>query len=315
MRVAQLASLALVALAPQEELGGGLSFRGTPAEALASVERLSDLGEAGRAIKIATEFAHDEEAGEPLRAEFHYAIGVVRSRHQLASPAEDAFLSARALAGPGELRLDATYDAGTLRLQRGELLWSEFLQSGGQPAPGRKEAEDPLGPIRAAFLAAKELLIERLRGDWRDDDTRANLELIQRRLRMIDALEQMQQEEEQPDPNESSDEEGEQGDPNESGDEQQGPPEDQEGGEQPPAEGDPNRDESEDGAGEQPQPQPGELPDVDPQQVAAEQDAERHMSREDVMRLLDKLQQLEEEQRLLEALLRERRRIPVEKDW
>jgi len=42
---------------------------------------------------------------------------------------------------------------------------------------------------------------------------------------------------------------------------------------------------------------------------------ERVLSREEVQRLLDQLQEIEEQARAVRALLRERRRIPVEKDW
>jgi hypothetical protein len=39
------------------------------------------------------------------------------------------------------------------------------------------------------------------------------------------------------------------------------------------------------------------------------------LSHEEVMRLLDRLDDLEDEAQVLEALLRATRRIPVDKDW
>ncbi len=301
--------LALVLLTPQEEIEETFTFQGTPAEAMASIEKLSDLEEAGRAIKLAEEFAGDEERPEPLRAEFHYAIGVVRARHALALPAQDAFNTARALAGPGELRLDATYNVGTLWLEHAEAQWQAFQESGGQPPPGQEPGEDPLGVIRGAYLLAKDGLIERLRGDWRDEDTRANLELVQRRLRMLDAIEEMQQEQEQPE-DQQQEEQGQEEQPQ---DEHQEPPEEQEGEGEQQLEEQPNPEESEEGTGEGEQ-QTGELPEVEAP-PPGEPDAERRMSREEVMQLLDKLQELEEERELLEALLRQRQRVRVERDW
>ena len=51
------------------------------------------------------------------------------------------------------------------------------------------------------------------------------------------------------------------------------------------------------------------------QEKFSEQPAERHLTREEVMRLLDKLADIDEEGELLRQLLKKAERIPVEKDW
>src|SRR5690606_24191728 len=119
-----------------------------------------------------------------------------------------AFESARLLAGPGALRLDATYDLGSLFLAAGEEQRAKLPEISGQPAqppppppvaaPGGAAPQappDPLQLARAAYLAARERLVERLRMDWRDPDTQANVELVQRRLRELDEIERQREQE------------------------------------------------------------------------------------------------------------------------
>lgn len=287
---------------------------------------------------------------ERTRAELCFARGLFVAE-SAAGPerlaAVDAFQSARALAGPGELRLDATYDAGVVHLLEAERLRStipELAQApGGAPglptavpgAPGApavpglpppatgESAEDPLPAARAAYLAARELLVERLRAAWQDADTRANLELIQRRLRELDELERQRQEQEQ------QQEQQQQG---QEGDEDQEKKEGEQGeGEQEPKEqqGEPQEGDKQQKEGEEPPPDPSEKPQEDPteteptqppeaqQPSAAEPsgEEERHLTREEVMRLLDRLAEIDEKAQALRAALREARRIAVERDW
>lgn len=294
----------------QEEL----EFTGSPAEAMERVRELSRGEEPQRAFAIAAQFAADVGLEESLRAEFHFAGGVVRHDSGMLPQSIESFRSARALAGPGELRNDATYDAGTARLGLAELQFERARDpaSAGPPDPDG-EPVDWLLVAESSYLRAKESLVERLRADWRDPDTRANLELIQRRLRQIAEMreqEEQEQNQQEPDPD-SEDQEGEgEGDGSpQNPEEDQQPDQQPEGGDQ---EGDPSQELPE----EQPDAalDPDEMPE--PQEVeTGGGDAERRLSREEVLRLLETLEELDEEAAQVQALLRESRREPVEKDW
>lgn len=157
------------------------------------------------------------DASERQRAALRFGLGLVAARGEDPAPWSQAvvdFQDAAALAGPGSARLDAIYDAGRVKLQDGERLRATIPEiagdaaGGAQPmlappgpgglpgapptpgAPGQDAPQtDPLQAARTAYLAARELLVQRLRSDWRDADTRANLELVQRRLRELDEIE------------------------------------------------------------------------------------------------------------------------------
>ncbi|MEM7308186.1 MAG: hypothetical protein AAF682_16015 [Planctomycetota bacterium] len=327
--LAMLAPLALVLLA-QEEFEKP-AFQGTPVEAMAAIARLA-TEEPARAVVLAQEFSADDERPEPLRAEFHYAEGVVRHMQGAWASSEVRLLSAAALAGPGELRLAALYNLGTLRLESAERLRVSFAEmaqaaAAGQPREDRELPDDPIAVLRSAYLSAKVELLDRLKLDFAHEDTRANLELVQRRLRELDEAEQPEEEPDQEDQEPQDEQEGEDqeqqdgeqsedGEPQEDGEdqEQQGEDQPQEDGQQPE---DPPDDPGE-GAADQTsndQQRPTEeLPEPMPHETSADT-AERVLSREEVLRLLDQLKQLEEEAQSLEALLRQSRRIPVEKDW
>ena len=297
------------------------------------------------------------------RADLHHARGFARAQLELdayeAGPQSAApdFESARALAGPSHLRLDATYDLGGVFLYEGEH-WRAQLpeiqaqsgapQSGslgpaapmaplpGMAAPGGADEEDPLPKARAAYQSAREHLVERLRADWRDADTRANLELIQRRLAELDEIErqreEQRQEQENQEPQEGDDsqeqdgEDGEQdneSEPDEDSNPQDSESENQDGdGEK--KEGDPQEESPDESSEPKPEdleetenetesPQegqdpnepgePGEPPPPPPAQ--GEPDEERVLTREEVQRLMDKLSQLEAEREALAAALRQ----------
>ena len=294
----------------------------------------------------------DERLSERQRAEVHFAVGLVQSFHELERPAPasqggfthaaGAFDSARALAGPGRLRLDATYDLASAVLHHAERWRSEIPEiaqaagtptppppappappapTGGPPPASADEAPpDPLAQARAAYLEARERLIERLRADWRDADTRADLELVWRRLRELDEIERQRQEQQQEGGEESDGEEGQEGEEN---------PEEDSGSEGSESSGD--QDEGEDGEPQDPEQDPEDSPEPDGEPRAPEtteaprpedgeargrkQPAERLLTREEVMRLFDKLEQLEKEGEALRAALGRARRIPVERDW
>ena len=66
-------------------------------------------------------------------------------------------------------------------------------------------------------------------------------------------------------------------------------------------------------AAQEPEDQPGEERDAEP--TPAEPSEEPLMSREEVLRLLDQLAEIEEEGREVLRALAQRRRAPVEQDW
>lgn len=365
----------------------------SPARALADIVRHHRAGESSEAVRAATalvEQAGGPELGEYERAKAHFALGVVAATGVLENPPEippkdgeegaplsevarEAFSAARALAGPGPLRLDAIYDLGTLELVLGERVRATIPELSGQ-GPGVMPAPHPAGPVAGArpgvpaadppdpldearkqYLAARNWFLERLRLDWRDEDTRANLELIQRRLHELDELEKQREEQKQQDqqdqqdqePNpdqdqkdsdpknsdqkdqdqEDSDQKDQDGkqDPDkpQDGEDSKPDPESNPGdeSEQPPSE-ESKPEESEDSKGQEP-PQPEEEAQDDPESAGqppsggmeAEPPAERMLTREEVMRLLDKLGDLEKQQKALEALLRARRRSATQRDW
>ncbi len=297
-------------------------------------------------------FDAEDQLGEYARAESHFARGLVWYLREDAKPTHagaylasvPSFESARALAGSGELRLRANYDRGLALLWTAER-WrglipeksQEILQATGippipapptPPVPDGADAPEPPDPLalaRTFYLAAKDAFVERLRADWRDADTRANLELIGRRLRELDEIEQQreeqQQEQQQDQEQESEDQEQQDGEPSdeESSDENQdqendgepedseseGNPEDQESDE----EQEPSLDERpENSAESEPEGEAGEAQQGDPSD-------ERLLTREQVMRLLDKLEQLDGEREALEARIQRAQRIPVDRDW
>jgi hypothetical protein len=299
-----------------------------------------------------------EGFGEREVAELQFARGVILLSRELerdGSPAagappepgfaeaRGAFSSARALAGPTSLRLAATYDMALVSFHEGERARAEIPEISGAPpgtpppipVPGATPAPsgpDPLQAARAAYSKAKEAFVERLRADWRDEDTRANLELLQRRLAELDALEKQREEEEQ----QQEEQKNEQEQQEQQDGEDQGPqkPED--------AKPDPNaepQEKPEDPADAQPEEQQeppasppqesqepqtgGEQGEETPQEgepPAAESEPEGpleevHLTREEVQQLLDRLAELEKEAGALEAALRSARRKPVPRDW
>lgn len=256
------------------------------------------------------------------RGEIHYAKGLVHATTGAVQAANEAFELARVLAGPGRTRLDAMYDLGAIDLAAGEVFRTqipEILAMGGgaaQPAQSvlaamapEDEAPDPLELARAAYLAAREHFIERLRADWRDADTRADVELVMRRLRELEEIEEQreQQEQEDQDQERQDQQESEAGDSSDGGDDQD---QDQEG-------------EQQEGENEDQDEQEGEEPPEDPESDEAEEDGEvqepepeeRVLTQEEVKRLLEQLEKLDKEGEELRARLRGVRRQAVDRDW
>ncbi|MEZ5980173.1 MAG: hypothetical protein R3F34_18440 [Planctomycetota bacterium] len=138
---------------------------------------------------------------------------------RLEDESEPRFVTARDLAGPSDLRLAASYAPGAVLAARGERILHDAVTmaalarngaaQGGAPGTGPAAGAVPFGEksperqrleeSKRAFVRARDVLVERLRLDWRDDDTRANLEWVTRRLAEIRRIEERadQQEQEQ----------------------------------------------------------------------------------------------------------------------
>ncbi|MDG1050041.1 MAG: hypothetical protein P8R46_07525 [Planctomycetota bacterium] len=259
------------------------------------------------------------------------------AREDAAGRMERAILAfGRARAAGGEVSLDAVYDLGTLDLQLAESIRATIPEvSGGPPPPppsGKDAASggeepDPLDLARAAYLAAREDLIERLRmGEG--DDARANVELALRRLRELDEIQrQREDQQDQQDDGETSD------DPQEnegSEDEEQDPsdsekePEEQDGdqeseSDQPSEEEQEEEPEDEPEEGEQPEPELEEDPDEEQEgeqgEPEEEPEGEELMTAEELSRILDRNREHQEKGEGLRRKLRIGRKEPARRDW
>ncbi|MCC6408477.1 MAG: hypothetical protein IT453_15045 [Planctomycetes bacterium] len=280
------------------------------------------------------------------RAEVHYAAGVAEDRGGNPAAAAARFQTALALAGPGSLRLEAGYNVGAIALGLAERLreaQKQAPQPGPPGAPGPQGSGipggEPLDQLESAYRAAKQELVLRLRADWHDEDTRANLELIQRRLREIEKQreqqkQQQQQQQKQDSKQDSKDEDPNQKDPQKSDPQQdQKDPKDQPSSsneerkdpseQQDPKEGEPKDGEQQDPTQsdqQKPEQQPGEQqPDPkdtkDPKDAPPAKPEERVMTREEILRLLSQLEEIEKEGQAVRARLQRSRRASAEKDW
>ena len=360
-REAHKAPAAAAALVPLALLGASDAF--TYEGALSKTVRCQRSGELESAEQSVRALLQEADAlglDEGQRARAQYALGVVSTtraerteKDEEAEPlwtaALDAFGSARALAGPGELRQDATYDLGTLELLRAERLRAKIPEVSGQPAmpaapaaptgnqlgAGTPPPEDPPPRARERYLAARDWLVERLRADWKDEDVRADLELVQRRLHELDAIEEKRKQEQ--DQQKKSQDEDQQNKDQQNKDQQD---KDQKDGEKPQDQNPPKdpqdqkgneNDKKPEDAEDQPkpdekdgQPKPEDAQQEQPPPDAKEGQAgtpkepppaERLLTREEVMQILDRLAEIEREHAALEAAGRARRRAGVKRDW
>ena len=255
-------------------------------------------------------------AGLEVRALLTHARGVMEMQAGELDAAAEALARARAEAGPGLLRLGATYDLGVLHLEEGELYRAQIPElSNGAVAPppaapaDGEEQEDPLDLARAQYLKARAWFIERLSLDWRDADTQANVELVQRRLRELDELERQREEQEQEQEQQEGDGESEEGEEGEEGEESSEDEEQSGEDSQDNAEGEREPEEPEGSEGEEEEEQEGE-------EEASETEAEElHLTQEEMQRLLDALREIEEEGEDVQEALRRVGRQGVDRDW
>jgi hypothetical protein len=319
-------------------------YPGALADGLKELADHARAGENERALELCASLLASPELGrlpDDRRARARFDVGLARA---LAGAHGDAVADLRAaagLAGPGELRAKSLYAAGTARLLAAEALRVQVPEiakklglepptppgmiPGGPPIPDQA-APDPIELARTAYLTARTELLARLKLDWRDADTRANLELVARRLRELDEIERQRKEEQQQQQQQKQQEQQQKQQPQDQQqdqDQKQDPSEDQ----KPPEDQKSQQDQKppEDGKDqpEKPPEPPKDPQDQKDQQPPKDQEGkpdpakmeEKVLSKEEVQRLLDRLQEIEDQAQALRALLRERRRVPVERDW
>lgn len=272
-----------------------------------------------------------------VRAEVHYAKAIVQGQAGEILAADEQFERSRAMAGAGSLRQSSIYNLGLIDFMVGEQFRSRIPELAGPNAaptvptpptpPGTGQAEeqpDPLRLARVAYERAREHFVERLKTDWRDPDTQANVELVQRRLRELEELEkkrqkeqqqQQQQQQDQQEGEQQDQEEQQEGDPSEEQQDSESSQQDEEGQPEPTPneEGEDQRD-SEDGSegadqdGDDDQSEDQSSPqEAEPQEL--------HLTREQVMELLKRLNEIEEQGEQVREQLRQRRRVRVKRDW
>jgi hypothetical protein len=272
------------------------------------------------------------------RATVQHARGVVLAQapDDRKSAAIEAFDRARALAGPGSLRFDATYDAAWTRLTEGEALRATLPEISGASAttlpaptpsptpapasagaaPGQPPEPDPLELALAAYRLALDRFVDGVKLDPDDADTRANLELVHKRIRELEELRKKREEEKKQEQKDQQQEEKDSKDPKQDDSE---PKDDSEkkDDEKKDSESKPKPDEKppKDPAEPEPQPQDPSDPQDPKQEPKPKPSKEELLTREEVMRLLDILKDREEEGKKLLEQLRAARRVSVKKDW
>jgi hypothetical protein len=326
-----IAALCFLALALQQPQ----PWKGTLAQGLQRVQELAQAGQKEEALALAEALASARRTSR-ARAAVEYARGVVHAGAGEREPAGESFEHARA-DGAGELRLASMYNLGTLALEQGEECYKKLPEVSGKPAappppvpgaapgaPAAPPGPDPLAEARKSYLAARARFVERLRAQWDDADTRANLELVQRRLKRLDEIEKQRKEEQQKQQQQSKDSKNDKDakdkqdpkgkqdkqDPDKPKDDQKDKQDPQQ---QPPDPKDQQQDKQDPQKPEQQkpdeQPKPGEEP------KPPESAPQPQLSKEELTRLLDKLQQLEEQAAKLRAQIHKARRVAVKKDW
>jgi hypothetical protein len=266
-----------------------------------------------------------------------YAKGLELAKQEQRTASAREFESVRAMTldvTQGDLRRAAIYNLGTLELQEGELWRAKLPElqknapAGALPLPptptpvpgangGGAQEEDPLEKARGHYTAARKHFIERLRIDWKDADTRANAELVTRRLAELDRIEQQrieQQRKEQQKQQQQQDQQNKQDQQQDPKDQQQKDPEnkDQKPQEKP-EERKPDEDQKQEQKPEDSKPE--DQPKDKPQPQAKPEQGEKELSKEEMVQMLDRLQKIEEQAQKLKAQMREARRTAVKKDW
>lgn len=323
-------------------------FAGTPRQGLAEVRRLARGGDAPLAAALADDLVgRVRPADERLLAELRYAGGLAHSMALERQSAAVSFRSAAALAGGDpELRRDALYNQAVERLLGGELLRENIMEIAVQDLKvgiaGPEDVGlggDTLPAAKQSYLQARELLADRVRLDWRDEDARANLEFVQRRL---DELAEIEANREEADSQNSSEgmetEKTKEGDGATKGEEESDQEQEEDGNlgqsqdseEDSVAEADPSPGEGAEEGDDMPDPSAEEREGEEQQkQEQAETGDENEelesdeggatqdetMSRQEARLVLDRLNELDEKAKRLRAALYKTRMVQVPRDW
>ncbi len=280
---------------------------------------------------------------ENARGEIEYHRGVLLERRSELAASSAAFARSGGLCAPGPLRLDAWYNSGTAILEGSEPLFLSIPEvrksrnlpplepAAVAPAPNGEKPKEPKEPkenedldhAMAAYQAARQGLVHRLRAEARDVDTRANLELIQRRLREIEKIRKQREEAKKEQQKEPDPDKQDKKDPKDSKDKPEDKDKPQDKDKKP--EQDPDKDESKEKKPEEKENPEQKKPEDEQKQEGdkgkppppkqQKPGEERALSKEEVSRLMDQLANIEQEAKQLQARIRARRRAPVEKDW
>ncbi|MFT5732045.1 MAG: chemotaxis protein histidine kinase CheA [Planctomycetota bacterium] len=284
------------------------------------------------------------------RAEIEYARAVAlltgaaaaeENAPGLIERAQMALERARA-AAPGEARMGAVYNLGTLDLLAAEAVRATIPEIAGAdaaapaapaapPDPNQKDdaEEDPLPIARALYLLAREDFVELLT-QAADENAAANVELVIRRLAELDEIEKQREEQESggekgdesEESEDSEDQEDQEKEDSEKSDESEDKPSDEENPEQQDPSEDPSEEEPEE---EEPQEEPEESPEEgeeaepeepdDQPKPGEEQIEEKTMTVEEFQRLLERNKEHQERGEEIRRIRLQSRKIPAKRDW
>lgn len=317
-----------------EQASAASSSKG-PLESLADrvlgpsgVRKASRLA-AGMGLAEPAPMGRTEKVDDTLEARLRWTLGAARAREGAVETAETDFQAVRG-SGDSQMRQHGMYGLGWIDLDLAEQIFDTIPEVKGAsnnamspgfqpPAPTGEDGADPLPLARKAYEAALEHYLERLQADWRDADTRANVEWIQRRLREIEKIEQERtqdegtdrsqddpQEQDKQEQDEQSESSGDQGAP--SDEEQEEEPQDSSEESEEDQEGDQQDSESEneEEASEQEEESEGEQ-EGEPQEL--------HLTDEQMKRLLETLMQHNKEGEELREVMQSQGRQSTDRDW
>ncbi|MEZ6005085.1 MAG: hypothetical protein R3F33_12955 [Planctomycetota bacterium] len=269
------------------------------------------------------------------RAVVQHNLGVLQADGGAPELAAVSFDAARR-GSPGDARLASTYNLGCLALEQGEAEFDQIPEVHGRTRSamspgfvpsttnGDEEEPDHLKLAKKAYEEALDYYRERLLLDWRDDDTRANVQWIQQRLDRLREIEEKRKSDEgqgkaQDDPSQQDQDQEDQNQEDQSG-EKGAQKQEQEQEQQEPK--DPSEQEQQnqseqqgDEAGEQPPPDPDASDNQSEEPKEDQEFDERYLTEEEIQRLLKQLEAHEAEGERLKGMMKIRPRGNPKKDW
>ncbi len=301
-------------------------------------KRLARFGPRGlNASQALVGFVGLDTRGSQGHGVVHYDLGLLQAEEGATDAAKVSFETAVTLA-PGAVRERSTYNLGVLELQSAEAYFQQIpevhgrtrsaMSPGFMPSQAKGDEEEPdyLVLSRTAYKNALERFVERLKLDWKDADTRANVEWVQRRLDELREIEEKRKSDEgqgmaQDDPaaGEGDEEEGKQDQAGDKGAESeqpeeqpQDPQENKEGQEEEGGEDQERKDREEQEKSEEEQERDKESESDKP----SEEEMKEHiLTEEEIKRLMKRLEQHDKEGARLRDLVRPRQPKRAKKDW